>query len=103
MLRKIPPTTTRTGVFYRESCPELSLNQGRTQKNLEEGLTEITPKALRGWGFGRGCSPFPSRLEVLGERRELPSRVRDSANAFSVHFRLSQYAFGKKMQYFCLI
>jgi len=32
-----------------------------------------TPKALMGWGMGRGI-PFSSRLWGLGERREVPQR-----------------------------
>ena len=34
-----------------------------------------TPKASREWKLGMGC-PLSSRLGDLGERRELPSRIR---------------------------
>jgi len=38
-----------------------------------EGASIDAPKAPSGVGYGEGC-PLPSRLEGLGERRELPQR-----------------------------
>ena len=51
-----------------------------------EGASIEAAKAPSGVGYGEGC-PLPSRLGGLGERRELPSGVRDGSPAtVALHF-----------------
>ena len=67
--------------------------QGHDDRSAEGASSE----APSGMGYGEGC-PLPSRLEGLGERRELPQRGlggAPAANAFSAYFR-PQNAFGSK-------
>ena len=65
---------------------------------IRKGSASIeAPKAPSRVGYGEGC-PLPSRLEGLGERRELPSEVRGrapAAIAFSADFS-PQNASGSK-------
>jgi len=58
-----------------------------------QGASIEEPKAPSGVRYGEGC-PLPSRLEGLGERRELPSGA-PAAIAFSAYFK-PQNASGSK-------
>jgi len=58
-----------------------------------EGASIEVPKTPSGVRYGEGC-PLPSRLEGLGERRELPGGA-PAAIAFSAYFK-PQNASGSK-------